>query len=159
MAKVVQLEPIGQEASIETNHSLLSGLLANNLQVQQECGGRGICATCHVFVKSGMDSLSPMSRREQRTLGVLTSCKTSSRLACQAMVVGNDVVVEIPSGMYLTEIDEIEEMIGTRAPQAILHPISGKVLVEKRKLITRSMIQQLNEVQSEVNQYLSSSDA
>ncbi len=158
MSKVVRLEPIGQDACVETNHSLLTGLLANNLDVQQECGGRGICATCHVFVKSGMEHLSPLSRREQRTLGILTSCKTTSRLACQALVQGDDVVVEIPSGMYLTEIDEIEAMIGSRAPQAILHPISGKVLVEKRKLITRTMIQSLSEVQSEVNHYLASED-
>lgn len=158
MAKVIRLEPIGQDASIETNRSILSGLLANNLQVQQECGGRGVCATCHVFIKSGMDNLSPLSRREQRTLGVLTSCKTTSRLACQALVQGEDVVVELPAGMYLSEIDEIEEMIGTRAPQAILHPLSGKVLVEKRKLITRSMIEQLSEVKGEISDYLSTLD-
>ena len=94
MAKTVRLEPIAQETSVETNGNLLSILLNKDLEVLKECGGRGLCATCHVYVSSGMEDLTPINRREQRTLEVITSCKNNSRLACQARVLGNGVVVE-----------------------------------------------------------------
>jgi ferredoxin len=154
VAKTIKLQPIGEEASVRTNDNLLSGLLKNNLQVMQECGGRGMCATCHVFIKAGDESLSPMTRREQRTLEVITTCSTNSRLSCQARVLGEGVIVEIPSGMYLKKTDNIEDLIGTRAEDFILHPINGTVLVEPGKLITRSVVNQLKEVQDSVTQLL-----
>lgn len=154
MAKTVKLDPINQETSIKTNDNLLSGLLNNELNVLRECGGRGMCATCHIYIKEGMESLSPLSRREQRTLGTITSCNMNSRLACQARVIGEGVVVELPSGMYVSDIDDIEALIGRRAEQDILHPLDGRVLVEQGKLITRSMISQLKDTQVKVNEYL-----
>ncbi len=86
MVKIVRLEPIAQETAIATDGNLLSVLLDEELDVLKECGGRGMCATCHIYVKQGMDALSPINRREQRTLEVITTCKPNSRLACQARV-------------------------------------------------------------------------
>ncbi|AFZ54088.1 2Fe-2S iron-sulfur cluster-binding protein [Cyanobacterium aponinum AL20118] len=157
MAKTIRLDPLGKETAIKTNDNLLSGLLKNELNVMQECGGRGMCSTCHVYIKEGMESLSPLNRREKRTLEVITTCKMNSRLACQARVIGDGVVVELPSGMYLSQIDDVESLIGRRAQQNILHPISGKILVEEGKLITRSMITQLSDTKGEVSKYLAQS--
>jgi ferredoxin len=140
MAKTVRLEPIAQDTSVETNGNLLSVLLNKDLDVLRECGGRGMCATCHIYVKDGMGNLSAMNRREQRTLEVITSCQQNSRLACQARVLDNGVVVELPPGMYINSIKDIEDLIGRRAEQDLLHPITGKVLVEAGKLITRSTL-------------------
>ncbi|GAB4376115.1 MAG: 2Fe-2S iron-sulfur cluster-binding protein [Elainellaceae cyanobacterium] len=148
MAKTVRLEPIAQETSVETNGNLLSVLLSKDLDVLKECGGRGMCATCHVYVKQGMEALSPVNRREQRTLEVITSCKTNSRLACQARVLANGVVVELPPGMYINSIQDIEALIGRRAEQNLLHPVTGQVLVEAGKLITRSMLKQIENTTS-----------
>lgn len=157
MAKLVKLDPIGQETSIPTNDNLLSALLKNELQVLTECGGRGMCATCHIFIKEGMEYLSPISRREQRTLGAITTCKLNSRLACQSKVLGEGVVVELPTGMYLSDMSDIESLIGRRAEENILHPIDGRVLVEAGKLVTRSMISQLEETRSDVSKHLANS--
>jgi len=143
MAKIVRLEPISQETSVATNGNLLSVLLNKDLDVLKECGGRGMCATCHIYVKEGMAALSPINRREQRTLEVITTCNTNSRLACQARVMGNGVVVELPPGMYINSIQDIEALIGRRAEQDILHPITGQILVEAGKLITRSTMKQV----------------
>ena len=143
MAKTVRLEPIAQETSVATNDNLLSVLLNKDLDVLRECGGRGMCATCHVYVREGMEGLSPISRREQRTLEVITSCKINSRLACQACVLSNGVVVELPAGMYINSIKDIEDLIGRRAEQNLLHSVTGQVLVEQGKLITRSMLKQI----------------
>lgn len=154
MAKIIKLDPINVEVSIQTNDNLLSALLKKDLSVMKECGGRGMCATCHVYITQGMESLSPVNRRELRSLEVITTCTKFSRLACQARVLGEGIVVEVPSGMYISEIDNIEDLIGRRAEDNILHPITGTVLVEKDKLITRSMITQLKDTQVEASDYL-----
>lgn len=148
MAKTVRLEPIAVESAIETNNNLLSVLLNKDLDVLKECGGRGMCATCHIYVKEGMEGLSPINRREQRTLEVITSCKTNSRLACQARVLNNGVVVELPPGMYVNSIKDIEALVGRRAEQDLLHPLTGQVLVEAGKLITRSTLKQIEDTTS-----------
>ena len=145
MAKTVRLEPIAQDTSVETNGNLLSVLLNKDLDVLRECGGRGMCATCHIYVKDGMNQLSAMNRREQRTLEVITSCQQNSRLACQARVLDNGVVVELPPGMYINSLKDIEDLIGRRAEQDLLHPITGKVLVEAGKLITRSTLKTISD--------------
>ncbi len=154
MAKLIKLDPINVEVSIQTNDNLLSALLKKDLSVMKECGGRGMCATCHVYITEGMESLSPVNRRELRSLEVITTCTKFSRLACQARVLGEGVVVEVPSGMYISEIENIEDLIGRRAEENILHPITGTVLVEAGKLITRSMITQLKDTQVEASDYL-----
>jgi ferredoxin len=154
VAKLIKLDPINVEVSIQTNDNLLSALLKKDLSVMKECGGRGMCATCHVYITQGMESLSPVNRRELRSLEVITTCTKFSRLACQARVLGEGVTVEVPSGMYISEIDNIEDLIGRRAEDNILHPITGTVLVEKDKLITRSMITQLKDTQVEASDYL-----
>lgn len=153
MAKIVKLDNVNQEVSIQTNDNLMTALLGGQIPVLQECGGRGMCSTCHVYIKAGMDSLSPLNRREQRTLEVITSANRYSRLACQARVIGPGVIIELPEGMYVSEIENIEDLIGRRAEQAILHPLNGKVLVQAGKLITRSMITQLQDTEVEVKEY------
>jgi ferredoxin len=157
MSKTVRLEPIAQETTVETNGNLLSVLLHKDLEVLRECGGRGMCATCHIYVQSGMDSLTPMNRREQRTLEVITSCRTNSRLACQARVVKDGVVVELPPGMYVSSVKEIEDLVGRRAEQNLLHPLTGQVLVQAGKLITRSTLQSIASISFDVNDYYSHS--
>ncbi len=154
MAKTVRLEPIAAESAVETNGNLLSVLLHQELTVLKECGGRGMCATCHIYVNDGMKSLTPISRREQRTLAIITSCQGNSRLACQARVKGNGVVVELPPGMYVNSIKDVESLIGRRAAQDLLHPLTGTVLVEQGKLITRSMLRKIeNSANLNLNEY------
>lgn len=157
MAKTVKLEPLGHETSIYTNDHLLSALLKSELSVLSECRGRGICATCHVFIKEGKEQLSPASRREMRTLQVIASHTANSRLACQSRVLGEGVVVEVPAGMYLNAVDDIETLVGRRAQEAILHPLTGTILVETGKLITRTMISQLEVTQGEIVTHLANS--
>lgn len=154
MVKTVRLDPIACEAAVKTNTNILSALIANELHVLKECGGRGMCATCHVYIKQGMNGLSPINRREERTLAVITTANPHSRLACQARVIDEGVVVELPTGMYINAIQDVEALIGRRAEQNLLHPITGQVVVEAGKLITRSIIKQLEETRFQVGQYL-----
>ncbi|MEN9250104.1 MAG: 2Fe-2S iron-sulfur cluster-binding protein [Gloeomargarita sp. GXS_bins_116] len=150
----VHLEPIGVTVQLEHGQSLIEALVEQGLHVLQECGRRGMCATCHVYIERGMDRLSPKNRREERTLAMVTTAQPHSRLACQTKVLGDDIVVRVPPGMYLDVMEDIEALIGRRTEQDLVHPLTGEVLVETGKLITRSIVDQLRTTRIQVSEYL-----
>ncbi|MFS8815151.1 2Fe-2S iron-sulfur cluster-binding protein, partial [Synechococcus sp. R60.4] len=63
MVKQIRLEPLSRVSEVDTYSNLLSAILSEELQVSRECNGRGLCATCHVYVKEGMESLTPITPR------------------------------------------------------------------------------------------------
>jgi 2Fe-2S ferredoxin len=75
--------------------SLLDIALANNVDLEHNCGGSCACTTCHVIVREGEDRLSSMEQDEEDRLDTAEGLTLHSRLGCQAIVRG-DVVVEIP---------------------------------------------------------------
>jgi ferredoxin len=150
--KTVSLHPINKHPQIHTNARVLDALLAEHVDVMMACGGKGLCATCHVYVEQGMDALSPRTDREVRTLGRLSGCAPNSRLACQSRVLREGVKVRLPEGLYVTTTAQLTDLIGKRATQRILHPIDGRILVEAGKIITRSYIMQLSDIDFDVRQ-------
>ncbi len=144
--KTVSLKPINRRPEIETNKRILDALLAEEVDVMMACGGRGRCATCHVYVEEGMDCLTKMTDRENRTLNRVSRRGAASRLACQARVIDEGVKVRLPNGMYITKTDDVLELVGKRAEQDIMHPITGAVLVEEGKLVTRTYIRKLDKI-------------
>src|SRR3954453_13830617 len=61
------------------------------------CRGLGLCGTCRVLVKQGMEHLSPKTRRERFTLALSLATighEQEIRLSCQARVQG-DCTVEL----------------------------------------------------------------
>ncbi|MEO0797112.1 MAG: 2Fe-2S iron-sulfur cluster-binding protein [Verrucomicrobiota bacterium] len=148
--KDVVLQPINERVSIETNARILDSLLAKECPVMMACGGQGVCATCHVYVGKGSESLTPMTEREKKTLSRLSGVKASSRLSCQCRIVGEGVEVVLPEGMYVKSFDELEALIGQRSNVPILHPIDGRVLIKEKKIITRSKIMELKDVDFDV---------
>ena len=155
----VKIEPVNARVSIPENETLLSGLLSQRLNILQECERRGMCATCHVQVNKGGENLTPIQSREKRTLSMLPQCGSNSRLSCQARVLGGDIEVEVPEGMYLSAKDDIELLVGRRAQEDILHPLSGKVMVEEYKLITRTVAQELKAAQLEIGRLLNNTNS
>jgi 2Fe-2S ferredoxin len=79
---------------VNVGDSILDVAIQNDVPLQHACGGFCACTTCHVFVKSGGQSLSPMEEDELDRLDIVTDRTRSSRLGCQAKVQG-DVVVEV----------------------------------------------------------------
>ena len=75
--------------------SLLDIALANDIDLEHNCGGSCACTTCHVIVKDGAENLSEMQEDEEDRLDTAVGLTIRSRLGCQAIVQG-DVVVEIP---------------------------------------------------------------
>lgn len=150
--KRVSLDPINRNATINTNDSLLDALLSEQLDVLMLCGGRGRCATCLVHVEDGMESLTAMTPRERKTLGRISSATPQSRLACQACVRDEGVKVRLPEGMYIEQVEDLMNYLGKRAEMDILHPIDGRVLIPKGKIILRSSIRELQSLNIEVQQ-------
>ena len=146
--KQIKLQPLNQNVEVLTNSTLLSVLLRQEMNVLQACGGQGRCATCHVYIQAGQQALSPKSEQEILTLGFITSSQPNSRLACQAKVWQDGVVLEIPQGMYIGSIGELKALVGKRAQQNLIHPITGEVLVEEGKLILRSALEKMSEIDS-----------
>ncbi len=57
------------------------------VDVAAECGGAGLCATCHVYVdESWVDRLDPPSNDELNRLDEAPAVGNSSRLCCQILV-------------------------------------------------------------------------
>lgn len=148
--KTLTLAPINREVTVPTQTSILQALLAQELQVPMACKGRGLCATCHVHIRAGHDRLTPRTDREKKTLGFITGADPSSRLACQCRVLGEGVVVELPKGTYLERAEDLLDLVGTRAVENILHPITGATLIAEGKLITRTRIEELKRLNVEV---------
>lgn len=148
--KRVDIDGVTDPISIDTNNRLLEALVLSGTPLIMACGGKGLCATCHVYIKSGAERLSPITPREQNSLRMLNERRPNSRLACQAKVQGNGVTVTVPRGRYLTASRDLESLIGRRADVRILHPLDGRVLIETGKIITRSRIQELGQIDVDV---------
>ncbi len=146
--KQIKLQPLNQEVEVSTDSTLLSVLLEQEMNVLQACGGQGRCATCHIYVQSGQEALSPKGEQEILTLSFITTSKANSRLACQARVLQDGVVIEVPQGMYIGSLGELKSLIGKRAQQNLIHPLTGEVLVEEGKLILRSALEKMAEIDS-----------
>ncbi len=144
--KTIAFQTVGlADMSVDTHSRLLDALIAREVQIKMLCKGRGLCATCHVMITRNPQSLSPPTTREQLTLAVLTGAQAHSRLACQAKVIGDGLQITLPRGLYVESVDELERLVGQRTAEPILHPITGRVLVDANKIITRSALMQLKD--------------
>ncbi|MCA9638052.1 MAG: 2Fe-2S iron-sulfur cluster binding domain-containing protein [Myxococcales bacterium] len=148
--KNLELDGMGDPVLVRTNQRLLEVLVDQGARMQMACGGKGLCATCHVHVTAGAERLSPVTPRERRSLEMLVDRRPSSRLACQAKVLESGVRVALPTGRYLTASADLEGLVGRRAEEPVLHPIDGRVLIATGKIITRSRIRELVEVDYDV---------
>jgi 2Fe-2S ferredoxin len=82
--------PDGAALDAASGDTLCESLLAAGSE--QSCA----CTTCHVIVREGFDSLNPSTEQEDDLLDKAWGLEPQSRLACQAIVDGADLVIEIP---------------------------------------------------------------
>jgi ferredoxin len=150
--KRVELQPVGKRMEVSTGSRLLDGLLAMRFELDMACGGKGLCATCHVRVQTGADELTPRTAREERTLRMVEGADETSRLACQCHVLGEGIVVELPEGVYVQSAESLADLIGRKAEYDYLHPITGKCLIAKGKIITRTILQLFVTLSEELRQ-------
>ncbi len=88
--------PEGKEITAAPGTSICEALLENHIEIDHACDMSAACTTCHVIVRQGFNSLNEMEETEEDLLDRAWGLEPNSRLSCQAIVAGQDLVVEIP---------------------------------------------------------------
>ena len=92
----VELCPEGTMFEGKTGVSICDNLLRNGIEIEHACEKSCACTTCHVIVREGSLSLEPAEEKEEDLLDKAWGLEPDSRLACQAIVKDENLVVEIP---------------------------------------------------------------
>ena len=91
-----ELCPKGQVLQAEIGTVLIETLLDNGIEIEHACEKSCACTTCHVILREGFSSLKPAEEAEEDLLDKAWGLEPTSRLSCQAVVGGQDLIVEIP---------------------------------------------------------------
>ena len=91
-----QLCPKGAEIDARPGVSICDVLLSNGIEIEHACEKSCACTTCHVVVRSGLDSLAEATEDEEDMLDKAWGLEAQSRLSCQAIVAKDDLTIEIP---------------------------------------------------------------
>lgn len=86
-----------RESSASVGETLLEVAERCGIDIEHACGGVCACSTCHVYVEGGMEHLSEADEAEEDRLDEAADPRTTSRLSCQARVLGVGTVrVRVP---------------------------------------------------------------
>ncbi len=88
--------PEGKLIEVEPGISICDAALKNDIDIEHACEKSCACTTCHVYVRSGLDSLAEAEENEEDYLDKAWGLEPDSRLSCQAIVGEEDLVIEIP---------------------------------------------------------------
>ncbi len=88
--------PEGTEIHAPMGTSICEALLENGILIEHACDMSCACTTCHVIVKEGFSSLNPALEEEDDLLDRAWGLAPHSRLACQALLGTQDLLIEIP---------------------------------------------------------------
>lgn len=91
----IRFLPADIEIETPLGTPILDVALENDIQIDHNCGGNCACSTCHVIVREGFESLEEPTEDEVDMLEDAEDLTDHSRLACQANVTG-DLVVLVP---------------------------------------------------------------
>lgn len=91
-----ELCPQGKILQADTGTALIEVLLKNGVEIEHACEKVCACTTCHVIIREGFKSLTPADDQEEDMLDKAWGVAPTSRLSCQTVVGGQDLVVEIP---------------------------------------------------------------
>ena len=112
MPKITFTNPLGPKSTgpitIECKKglSILHAAEECGARVGHACGGNLACSTCHVYVEQGLDSLAEIPDKENDIMDKAFDVRQESRLACQARVADQDLVVEISEEGLRAWLDE-----------------------------------------------------
>ena len=91
-----ELCPEGELIDATSGVSVLDNLLQNGVELEHACEKSCACTTCHIYIREGSESLDEASDTEEDYLDKAWGVDPDSRLSCQALVEGENLVVEIP---------------------------------------------------------------
>ena len=88
-------KPEGVEVQAAEGETILDAALDGDVAIAHDCGGNGICGTCHIIVEEGLETLHEKTEEEIDMLEIVEGVTDRSRLACQCEISG-DLVLLIP---------------------------------------------------------------
>lgn len=88
--------PQGLEFDARTGRTLVDELLAHGIAIEHACDKVGACATCHVHLRAGGESVGAADDEEEDELGKAWGLDAQSRLSCRVRVQGEQLVIELP---------------------------------------------------------------
>lgn len=95
----------GLEIDVEKGTTILAAAKKLGAPEGDRCGAVCACSTCHVYVTSGFDQTSEIEDEEFDILDKAFDVRSTSRLGCQAKVLG-DITVEISDESFQAYLDE-----------------------------------------------------
>lgn len=90
----------------ESGETVLEIAHEHGIPVGSNCGGVCGCSTCHVYVVGGLNSLAEMEDAEADRLDLGFDVRLNSRLACQARVESENLVIDITDESLKAYFDE-----------------------------------------------------
>jgi 2Fe-2S ferredoxin len=91
MTKVRFLEH-GVEIDVPPGSTLLEASKLSGAPEGDACGGVCACSTCHVYVETGSDLLTPAEDDEEDILDKAFDVRMNSRLGCQAKILREGLI-------------------------------------------------------------------
>lgn len=88
--------PDGAVLEAASGDTICDVLLQNEIEIEHACEKSCACTTCHVIVREGFNSLEDATDDEEDQLDKAWGLEPQSRLSCQAVVAGDNLVIEIP---------------------------------------------------------------
>jgi 2Fe-2S ferredoxin len=92
----VELCPEGAVIEATPGKTICDTLLESGIEIEHACEKSCACTTCHVIVREGFESLIQAEEKEEDLLDKAWGLEPTSRLSCQAIVMSQDLVIEIP---------------------------------------------------------------
>jgi 2Fe-2S ferredoxin len=92
----VRFEPDGVETEVPVGTTIRDAAEGVGAQLGSACGGVCACSSCHVYVKEGLEDISPLDLKEEDRLDGAFDVRPTSRLGCQSHLLKDRLyVVEI----------------------------------------------------------------
>ena len=88
--------PEGAKVEVADGKKIAPALNAAGVKLPHACEYNCACATCHVIVREGFDSLAEADDDELDQLDMAFGSCATSRLACQVVMGKSDITLEIP---------------------------------------------------------------
>ena len=80
-----ELCPKGLEIDVDEGITICDVALQNNIDIEHACEKSCACTTCHVYIRSGFESLDESTEDEDDMLDKAWGLEPDSRLSCQAV--------------------------------------------------------------------------
>jgi 2Fe-2S ferredoxin len=111
MSARIRFEPDGVEVEVPVGTNIRAAAEQCGAHLGSACGGVCACSTCHVYVKEGLDDLSPMELGEEDRLDGAFDVRPNSRLGCQSQVLKDRLyIVEVSRESRDAFFDEHPEL-------------------------------------------------